>query len=183
LLTVVICCHIDKEGIGVGFFNKVKQSLSQLVGSTGNMQVSLDKQQVERGGSVTVTAVLTATGQLKGNSVNLELTATETVKYQVPVVNTTSTSSTASTATTSSTTETTEETKDNRTYTDRRIIDPTPFVMNQGETRHYTGVIVIPTGQQPTYKGVDAVHVWMIRAYVDVSMGADIAGEAEVLVI
>ena len=169
----------------MGFFNKVKQSLSQLVGSTANMQISLDKQQVQRGDSVTVTAVLTATGQLKGNSVNIEVTATETVKYQVPVINTTpsSTTGTTSPTTTSTTTETIEETKDNQTYTSRRTVDATPFVMNQGETRTYTGVMVIPTGQQPTYKGVDAVHVWKIRAYVDVSMGADIAAEAEVLVI
>jgi hypothetical protein len=165
----------------VGFFGKIKQGFSQLVGSTGNMQISLDKQQVQRGGSVTVTAVLSATGQLKGNSVNLEVTGIETVKYQVPVVSTSST--TGSTATASSTTETTEETKDNETFSNRQTMDPAPFVMNQGETRHYTGVVQIPQGVQPTYKGVDAVHVWKIRAYVDVSMGADIGGEAEVTVV
>src|SRR5206468_10500227 len=76
-------------GVSVGFFSKIKQGFSQMVGGTGNMQITVDKQQVERGGSVTVTALLSATGQLKGNSVNLEVTATETIKYQVPVVNTT----------------------------------------------------------------------------------------------
>jgi hypothetical protein len=165
----------------MGFFSKVKQGFSQLVGGTGHMQVSLDKMQVEKGGSVTVTAVLSATGQLKGNSVNLEVTGTETVKYQVPVVSTSS--GTAGTSTTTSTTETTQETKDNQTFTNKQVIDGTPFVMNQGETRNYTGVVQIPLGVQPTYRGVDAVHVWKIRAYVDVSMGADIDGEVEVTVV
>jgi hypothetical protein len=167
----------------VGFFSKIKQGFSQLVGGTGNMQISLDKQQVERGGSVTVTAVLNATGQLKGNSVNLEITGTETIKYQVPVVNTNTGNTLGDTSMTSVTPETTEETKDNQTYTNRQVIEATSFVMNQGENHTYSGTVQIPQGVQPTYRGVDAIHVWKIRAFVDVSMGADIAAEAEVVVL
>src|SRR5947207_12212107 len=160
---------LRQGGDYVGFFSKIKQGISQMVGGNGNMQITLDKQQVEMGGSVTVTAVLNATGQLKGNSVNLEVTATETIKYQVPVVDTTSTTqgSAASAGSpamqaqgSSNSTEMEDETKDNQTYSNRQIIDGTAFVMNQGETRNYTGTVQIPQGVQPTYKGVDAVHVW-----------------------
>ncbi len=177
----------------MGFFSKIKQGFSQMVGGTGSMQITLDKQHVERGGSVTVTALLSATGQLKGNSVNLEVAATETIKYQVPVVSTTQATPSGSAAsagspamqaasTTSTSTEMTDETKDNQTYSNRQIVDGTPFVMNQGETRNYTGTVQIPQGVQTTYKGVDAVHVWKVRAYVDVPMGADIGAEAEITV-
>lgn len=170
----------------MGFFSKIKQGFSQLVGGTGNMQIQLDTQQAARGGTVNVSLTLNATGPLKGNSVNLELTGVETVKYRVPATNLTDSGSPTSGANrislTTSSTDTVEETKDNQTYSNRQILDGTSFNMNQGETRNYSGAVQIPPTALPTYKGVDAVHVWKIRAYVDVPMGADIEAVAEVTV-
>jgi hypothetical protein len=163
----------------MGFFSKIKQGFNQMVGNTGTMQITVDKQQAHRGETVEVTAVLTATNQVQIKSINFEVVATETIKYQVPVTNSSNTSGTS----TNFSTNTTQETKDNQTYDNKQVINGVAFAMNQGETHTYTGTVQIPQVSQATYRGVDAVHVWKIRAFADVPMGGDIAAEVEINVL
>jgi hypothetical protein len=55
--------------------------------------------------------------------------------------------------------------------------------MQQGETKTYTASVPIPENVQPTYTGTDAKHTWHVRAYLDISMGADIDASAEFVVV
>jgi hypothetical protein len=165
----------------MGFFSKLKQGFSQLTGGNGNLQMQLDKQQVERGGSVNISLTLNATGELKGKSVGVEITGTETVKMQVPV--TAVTASGTSSSAFPSEQQTQQQTQDSQTYTNQQILDGAAFQMNAGESKQYTGVVQIPQGVQPTYKGVNAIHIWKIRAYIDVPMGADISAENVIIVL
>jgi hypothetical protein len=165
----------------MGFFNKLKQGFSQLTGGNGNLQMQLDKQQVERGGSVNISLTLNATGELKAKSVGVEITGTETVKMQVPVAAVTTSGTSSGTFPSEQQTE--EQTQDSQTYTNQQILDGAAFQMNVGESKQYTGVVQIPQGVQPTYKGVNAIHIWKIRAYADVPMGADISAESEIIVL
>jgi uncharacterized membrane protein len=160
----------------MGFWNKVKQGITQMTGGGGNMQIVLQNPQVKKGESLNVTITLTATAVLSGKSVNLEVNSVETVKFQVPVVSTTPGSSTQ--ASLSSTTQYNNETKDNQLYHGAVAVDGA-VSMQPGETKTYTVSIPIPANVQPTFAGTDAKHSWFAHAYLDVPMGADIDARAD----
>src|SRR5690348_15124675 len=106
----------------MGFLDRVKGAVSQLTGSAGNMQLQLEGFTFQRGQPLNFTAVLTATGPLKGKSVNVEITGTELVKFEVPVVSNLSTGQ--------SETRNEQRTKTNQTYQYVQPVDPTPVQMN-----------------------------------------------------
>jgi hypothetical protein len=164
----------------MGFWNKLKQGITQMTGGGGNMQLQLASTQVKRGENLNATITLNCTSQLSGKSINLEVMGVETVKYQVPVL---STSTTTTAQGTSTTTEMQEETKDNQTYHSSVVVDPNPVQMNQGESKQWAASIAIPANVPPAYTGTDAKHVWHVRAYLEVPMGADIDADAEFIVL
>lgn len=164
----------------MGFWNKVKQGFTQLTGSGGNMQIVPQNPQVKRGEALNIAITLNATAPLTGKNVNVEITGVETIKYQVPVVSTTPGSSTQSSL--SSTTQYNNETKDNQIYHTSVPVDGA-VSMQMGETKTYTASIPIPENVQPTYTGTDAKHTWHVRAYLDISMGADVDASAEFVVL
>ena len=165
----------------MGFWNKVKQGFTQLTGGGGNMQLQVQNPQVKRGENINVMITLNCTSQLSGKSVNLEVAGQETIKYQVPVPATTSPTATAQGA--SITTQMQEQTKMNQTYHNSVVVDAGPVNMQQGETKTYNASIPIPLTVQPSYVGTDAKHEWRVRAYLDISMGADIDEDVEITVL
>jgi hypothetical protein len=186
----------------MGFFDKIKNTFSQLTGGTGNVQLQLSSGQVRRGESINVTLTVNATGQLSYRGVYVELVGTEHVKYQVQVSTPLTTTSSgpsspaavaaavgAQTAgkTLDSTpqmqTQTQEETRDNVTYQHSDTLESTSVQMTQGQSKQYTATVQVPADAQPTYKGVQAQHTWKVRAHVDVPMGADPGTEAEITVL
>jgi hypothetical protein len=163
-------------GNDMGFWNKLKEGFTQMTGGGGNMQIVLQNPKVKRGEALNVTITLNATAPLTGKSVNVEVTGTETVKFQVPVVSTTPGSSTQGSL--STTTQYNDETKDNQIYHTSVPVDGA-VSMQAGETKTYTASVPIPESVQPTYTGTDAKHTWHVRAYLDISMGADIDASSE----
>jgi hypothetical protein len=164
----------------MGFWDKVKQGFTQMTGGGGNMQITLQNPQVKRGEALNVTITLNATAPLTGKSVNVEVTGIETIKYKVPVVSTTPGSSTQGAL--APTTQYNDETKDNQLFHTTVPVDGA-VSMQQGETKTYTASVPIPENVQPTYTGTDAKHTWHVRAYLDISMGADIDASAEFVVV
>ncbi|HYP40686.1 MAG TPA: hypothetical protein VEX13_10040 [Chloroflexia bacterium] len=160
----------------MGFFNKIKNTFNQMTGSTGNIQLRINKAQYARGESIDVAFTLYATGALKGKSVNIELVATERIKFQVPVQNTSSSSN-------SSWTRTEERTQEHQTYRHVEMLDAAGIQLNEGESREYTGTLRVPEVTQATYQGVNAQHTWQVRAFVDVPMGGDIDAETDIAVL
>lgn len=159
----------------MGFLNKIKNTFNQMTGSTGNIQLRVNKAQFARGESIEVAFTLYATGALKGKSVNIELVATERITFQVPVQ--------SMSGTNSSMTRNEERTQEHQTYRHVELLDGAGIQLNEGENREYTGTLQVPTGTQATYQGVNAQHTWKVRAFVDVSMGADIDAETEITVL
>src|SRR5215218_8295702 len=105
----------------MGFWNKLKQGITQLTGGGGNMQLVVQNAQVKRGETLNVQITLNATNQLSGKNVILEVGGQETVKFQVPVPATTSPAASAqgasiTTPTASIGTEMQDQTKSNQTY-------------------------------------------------------------------
>jgi hypothetical protein len=160
----------------MGFWNKLKDGFTQMTGGGGNMQIVLQNPKVKRGESLNVTITLNATAPLTGKSVNVEVTGIETVKFQVPVVSTTPGSSTQGSL--STTTQYNQETKNNQIYHTSVPVDGA-VSMQAGETKTYTAAVPIPESVQPSYTGTDAKHTWHVRAYLDISMGADVDASAE----
>jgi hypothetical protein len=172
----------------MGFWNKLKQGFGQLTGSSGNMQLVVQNPQVKRGENLNVQITLTATNQLSGKNVVLEVGGQETVKFQIPVPATTSPAASAqgasiATQSTSIATEMQDQTKSNQTYHNSVVVDAGPVNMQLGETKQYNASILIPETVQPSYKGTDATHEWRVRAYLDVPMGADIDEDSEITVL
>ena len=178
----------------MGFWNKLKQGFTQLTGGGGNMQLQVLNPQVKRGENLNVVITLNSTSQLSGKSVNLEVAALETIKYQVPVQSSTpapvSTTPTATLGTTPApapaptvTTTMQDETRTNQTYHNSVVVDAAAVNMQEGETRQYNASIQIPDTAQPTYVGTAATHQWRVRAYLDVPMGSDIDEDAEIIVM
>ena len=165
----------------MGFWNKLKQGFTQLTGGGGNMQLQVLNPQVKRGENLNVAITLNCTSQLSGKSVNLEVAGQETIKFQVPVPATTSPAATAQGA--SITPQTQEQTKSSQTYHNSVVVDAGPVNMQQGETKQYNASIPIPATVQPSYAGTDARHEWRVRAYLDISLGADIDEDAEITVL
>ncbi len=182
----------------MGFWNKIKQGFTQLTGGGGNIQLQVQNPQAKRGENLNVQITLNCTSQLSGKSINLEVAGLETIKYQVPVQNstpaptpagtTTSTTTTTPTSTTPApaptvTTTMEDRTKTNQTYHNAVVVDASPVNMQQGESKQYNASIPIPATVQPTYEGTDAKHEWRVRAFLDVPMGADIDEDAEITVL
>jgi cell envelope opacity-associated protein A len=173
----------------MGFWDKIKQGISQMTGNAGTMQLQLDRTELRRGESLTATFTLTSTSPFEARNVGIEITAAETVKYKVDVPNTTTTpppaGNTAPTvAPTTTTTITTEErTNTAETYRNQQVVENTPFKLNQGESRNYTATVQVPPTAQPTYAGPAATHIWKVRAYADVPMGGDPTAEIEIHVL
>ena len=165
----------------MGFWNKLKQGFTQLTGGGGNMQLVVQNPQVKRGENLNVQITLNATAQLSGKNVQLEVGGLETVKFQVPVQSTTAPAANAQGA--SIATEMHDQTKTNQTYHNSVVVDAGPVNMQQGETKQYNASIQIPETAQPSYTGTDAKHEWRVRAYLDVSMGADIDEDSEITVL
>ncbi len=165
----------------MGFWNKLKQGLSQLTGGGGNMQLVVQNPQVKRGENLNVQITLNATAQLSGKNVMLEVGGQETVKFQVPVPATTSPAATAQGA--SVATQMQDQTKTNQIYHNSVVVDAGPVNMQPGETKQYNASIQIPQTVQPSYTGTDAKHEWRVRAFLDVPMGADIDEDSEIVVL
>jgi hypothetical protein len=159
----------------MGFFNKIKNTFNQMTGSTGNLQLRIDKAQYARGEAIEVAFTVYATGALKGKSVNIELVATERIKFQVPVQNTSGSDS--------SWTRNEERTQEHQTYRHVEMLEVAGIQLNEGESREFTGTLQVPMGMQPTYQGVNAQHTWKVRAFVDVPMGGDIDAETGITVL
>ncbi|MGA7730178.1 MAG: hypothetical protein WCD37_02780 [Chloroflexia bacterium] len=165
----------------MGFWNKLKQGFTQLTGGGGNMQLQVVNPQVKRGENLNVVITLNCTSQLSGKSVNVEVAGQESIKFQVPVPATTSPAATAQGA--SITQQMQEQTKSTQTYHNSVVVDAGPVNMQQGETKQYNASIPIPETVQPSYVGTAARHEWRVRAYLDISMGADIDEDAEITVL
>lgn len=162
----------------MGFFSKIKNAVGNLTGGNGTMAIQVSNPKVRRGESISVNFTLTATGQLGARGVFVELVATEHVKLQVEK----QAAATVGT-TTSGGTYTEEQTKDNETYRHVETIVATAVNMEQGTSNQYSATLQVPAEVQPTYAGVNAQHTWKVRAYADVSMGADIAAESVITVL
>jgi hypothetical protein len=162
----------------MGFFGKVKDAFGQLTGSTANVQMQLSTMQLKRGDSFNVSVTVNATGPFKAKGVNLEITGTEHIKFQVEVPD-----SIQPTGSQIRSTHTEQQTKDNQTYQHRETLAVGEFQMNAGESKQYSGTLQVPEGVLPTYRGVDAQHTWTVRAFVDVPMGADPSAETELTVL
>ena len=159
----------------MGFFNKIKNTLNQMTGSTGNIQLRINKAQFARGETIEVAFTVYATGALKGKSVNIELVANERIKFQVPVQ--------SMSGTNSSMTRNEERTQVHQTYRHVEMLDAAGIQLNEGESREYTGTLQVPEITQATYQGVNAQHTWQVRAFIDVPMGADIDAETDITVL
>lgn len=165
----------------MGFWNKLKQGLTQLTGGGGNMQLVVQNPRVKRGETLNVQITLNATANMSGKTVNLEVAAVETIKYKVPVP--AATSASAGAQGTSISNETRDETATNQMYHNAIIVDNGPVNMQQGETKQYNASIVIPENVQPSYVGYNASNAWRVRAFLDVPMGADIDEDVEITVL
>jgi hypothetical protein len=168
----------------VGFFDKIKSAVGQLTGSNGKVTMQLSSQQVKRGDTINVTLQVNATGDLQAKGVHVELVGTEYVKYLYPEsVADTGASATPGTTAGTDTTRTVEGSQYNQTFRQQTPFSMAPLNMQEGQSQQFTGTIQVPANAQPTYLGVDARHTWKVRAFVDVSMGADPDTEIEILVI
>jgi hypothetical protein len=139
--------------------------LKRFSGSAGTMQIQVDKQQVRRGDSVEATLTLTATGDLSGKGVHLELVGLEEVRVRRRAGSTSAVDMNSN--------------ADERTYEQRVTLDPNEIRLASGETRQFRGAVQVPQGGQPSYRGVNATHTWKLRGLVDVSMGQDVDSEVQ----
>src|SRR4051812_8738444 len=108
----------------MGFWNKLKQGITQLTGGGGNMQLVVQNPKVKRGESLNVQITLNATAQLSGKSVQLQVMALETIKYKVPAQSTTAPAANAQGS--SLTTEMKDETSSNQIYQNAVLVDAGP---------------------------------------------------------
>src|SRR5689334_20055677 len=100
----------------MGFFDRIKSTVSQMTGNSANVQLQLGSFNVQRGQAINFTAYLNATGPLKAKSVNTELRAVEIVEFDVPV-------RTSANEEITSSTRTERQTKENETYRNMQPID------------------------------------------------------------
>src|SRR4051812_39449930 len=107
----------------MGFLDRVKGAMSQMTGGAGNMQLQIEGFSFQRGQTLNFSAVLNATGPLKGKSVTVEITGEEQVKYEERVQNNTSSGSTD--------TRYEQRTKTNQTYHYAQPVDPNAAQMNE----------------------------------------------------
>jgi Arrestin (or S-antigen), N-terminal domain len=162
----------------MGFFGKVKDALGQLTGSSGNVQMQLSTTQLKRGDSVNASVTVNATGPFKAKGVYLQITGTEHIKFDVEMPDNIQPGGSQIRST-----HTEHQTKDNQTYQNQQALAVGEFQMNAGESKQYSGTVQVPEGVLPTYRGVDAQHTWIVRAFVDVPMGGDPSAETEITVL
>ena len=55
----------------MGFWDKIKQGISQMTGNAGTMQLQLDRTELRRGESLTATFTLTSTSPFDARSVGI----------------------------------------------------------------------------------------------------------------
>jgi hypothetical protein len=139
--------------------------LKRFSGSAGTMEVQVADQQVRRGDSIEATLRLTATGDLSGKGVHLELVGLEEVRVRRRSTSSTSVDLTGNV--------------DERTYEQRVTLDPNEIRLAAGQSREFRGTVQVPQAGQPSYRGVNATHTWKLRGLVDVSMGQDIDSEVQ----
>lgn len=155
----------------MGFFDTLKQGAKNLAnrvtGGYGKIEFLMDSHEASPGDRVPVQIKVDATGDLKANRVMLRLRGTENINVEIR-----------------------EQNEDGSTSGGRHNVSTCTqeeeyqisgaIEMKEGDSKTFSGEIIIPQNCQPTYQGISAIHTWTIEADVDVPMGKDLKQSYEI---
>ncbi len=134
----------------MGLLSKLKGAVNSVTGGAAKVTVQFDPQTVKPGEEFSVRVTMTSTGnEVKSKGVFIDLQSMETIDIARNTAN--------------------NDAKieiDTKTHEQSFLIAPA-FVLGAGETQTFEGLVTIPLGIEPSYRGEHASHKWELRGRLD----------------
>ena len=155
----------------MGFLDRVKNGFNQVAGVAAALTLEVTPTTAAPGGAIEYHITLATTGPFKADAVVVGVYGRERIR-----------SAAAATADTGSAPDAPRAPFVREVATFERIEPPlaTNLTLAPGEMFERRGRITLPADAQPTYHGVEAQHVWRVRAKALLPFGEDLAQEQEI---
>jgi hypothetical protein len=155
----------------MGFLDRVKSGFNQAAGAPAALTLEVTPATVTRGGAVEYHLTLTAAGAFKADAVLIGVYGRERIRA-------------ASLAGADAGPDAPPAPVAREVATFERVEPPlaTNLTLAPGEPFDRRGRITLPEDAEPTYHGVEAQHVWRVRARALLPFGEDLTQEQEITV-
>ncbi|HMA33901.1 MAG TPA: hypothetical protein VKY74_05410 [Chloroflexia bacterium] len=168
----------------MGFLDRVKASFSQAMGGTAALTLEVTPQTVHPGDCVDYRVLLVTTGPLKAAAITVGLYGRERVRVWTsgPPGAAGPGAEESSAGTPSPAALLSGPARETVTFQQVETLAPGELVLPAGQTREFQGQIQVPAEIQPTYRGIDALHSWRIRATIVIPLGVDLVEDADIVI-
>ncbi len=159
----------------MGFLDRVRASFAQASGGRATLALTLEPSTAQPGDSVAYELVLTTTGPLNADGITIGLYGCERIRSGgaalLPAEWTPTGEPTAG-----------GPVGELLTYQQNAPMQVSALSLPAGHTQQFHGTILVPADGQPTYRGMAAQHLWLVRARVIIPLGDEVSVEAELTV-